>query len=100
FHGWTWIQGGCFYGIPLSNFRDWFLVSFIAVALFLLVEKKNPNQSLASRPFWFNLPVIGYNFAFINNIAGCLQIGIDAAWVLLVFWFALTIATIILIIRS
>jgi len=33
---WVWIDGGPYFGIPLSNFIAWFIVTFLAVLLFRL----------------------------------------------------------------
>ncbi len=44
--GWFWIGGGPYFGIPISNFVGWFLVTFLAMILFRSYEsvKRSNNQ--------------------------------------------------------
>jgi uncharacterized membrane protein len=47
-HGWFWIDGGPYYGVPIGNFVGWFLVAFSATFVFRLYEsfKKERDGSL------------------------------------------------------
>lgn len=44
--GWIWLGGGPYFGIPISNFIGWFLVTFSATIIFRIYEsvkrRKNP----------------------------------------------------------
>ena len=46
--GWFWIGGGPYFGVPISNFIGWFIVTFVFTFLFRLYEsfKKINNGSL------------------------------------------------------
>ena len=46
--GWFWIGGGLYFGVPISNFVGWFIVTFVVTFLFRLYEsfKKVNNGSL------------------------------------------------------
>jgi uncharacterized membrane protein len=47
-HGWIWVNGGPYFGVPLGNFVGWFIVTFIATLVYRLYElfKKEKDGSL------------------------------------------------------
>ncbi|UTB33079.1 MAG: carotenoid biosynthesis protein [Methanobacterium sp. ERen5] len=59
-HGWFWIDGGPYYGIPISNFVGWFFVAFIATFMFRLYESVKPKTdgSLTKSSFFTTLSMI------------------------------------------
>jgi uncharacterized membrane protein len=55
-HSWIWLQGGSYFGVPLSNFMGWFLTVFVFFQLFALYLRRQPSvyaQAPAmSRGYW------------------------------------------------
>jgi putative membrane protein len=47
--GWVWTDGGPYYGVPISNFVGWFLVTFSATFIYrtyaTLFAERSPNSS-------------------------------------------------------
>jgi uncharacterized membrane protein len=39
---WVWDVKGAYFGVPLQNFWGWWLTTFVAVGLFLLITRKMP----------------------------------------------------------
>jgi uncharacterized membrane protein len=42
-HAWIWLEGGSYFGVPLSNFMGWLLTTFVFLQLFALYLKGRPN---------------------------------------------------------
>lgn len=45
-HAWVWLEGGSYFGVPVSNFLGWLLTTFVFLQLFALYLAK--QQRLAS----------------------------------------------------
>jgi putative membrane protein len=61
-HAWAWYDSGGYFGVPLSNFLGWFLVTFLyfqAFSLFLYSRRTLPPIPARSRAFWA-APVLLY----------------------------------------
>lgn len=39
YHGWIWLDGGSYFGVPFSNFMGWLLTTFVFLQLFALYLK-------------------------------------------------------------
>ena len=46
--GWFWIGGGPYFGVPISNFIGWFMVTFVCTFLFRLYESFKINNKTHS----------------------------------------------------
>ncbi|MFV0560967.1 MAG: carotenoid biosynthesis protein [Enterococcus sp.] len=62
--GWTWEQGGAFFGVPISNFAGWVLCVYIFMQIFtLIISKHEPtdvqHQVASKKMFWIE-PCIAY----------------------------------------
>ncbi|MDR1359072.1 MAG: carotenoid biosynthesis protein [Coriobacteriales bacterium] len=62
--GWTWHEGGGFFGVPLVNFLGWYLVCYIYMQVFTLYlarqQRKLPNRpELRSKQYWLQ-PILFY----------------------------------------
>lgn len=74
--GWVWIGGGEYFGIPISNFIGWFLVTFIAMLIirgYMLISKKEfiGSKSIYTCAF----AVIMYTLYLLMNAAQSIQLG-------------------------
>jgi len=67
---WVWYDGGGFFGVPLSNFLGWFVVTYIyfqAFSLFAFLRRSRPDHP--NRSFWFwAVPVLLYLAAGLCHI--------------------------------
>jgi len=50
-HAWVWLQGGTYFGVPISNFFGWFLTTYIIYQLFALYSRRKPMTPLPVR-YW------------------------------------------------
>ncbi len=93
-HGmmWRWLNGGKWYGVPLSNFFGWFLVAMTTLTVILLLSGSFPSNSGQSRTIFY-LPVFLTGFlhyiyfhaayrrkfiflSILSGIAGTLYLGL------------------------
>jgi uncharacterized membrane protein len=58
--GWFWIGGGPYFGVPISNFVGWFLVTFVFTFIFRLYEsfKKVNDRSLPKVSLFMSSSII------------------------------------------
>lgn len=62
--GWIWIDGGPYFGIPISNFVGWFLVAFSATLIFRFIESLMKEDSTEENYSGLDLAVIGIYIMF------------------------------------
>ena len=64
---WIWMDGGPYFGIPISNYLGWFGVTWLMFQGFALYLRRQPEDSLpmppVSRRFWLSVPLIYAGFA-------------------------------------
>jgi uncharacterized membrane protein len=61
-HAWVWYDGGGYFGMPLSNFLGWFLVTYLyfqGFSLFLYMRRMKSVHPIRSRAFWV-VPILLY----------------------------------------
>ena len=46
--GWVWLDGGSYFGVPISNFLGWLLTTFVFLQLFAFYLKWRPDSQFAS----------------------------------------------------
>lgn len=66
--GWIWLQGGPYFGVPVSNFLGWYLTVYVFYQLFALYlrgRSTNPNPLPSS--YW-HLAVLFYGVSAAGNI--------------------------------
>jgi uncharacterized membrane protein len=53
-HGWIWVNGGPYFGVPLGNFVGWFVITFVATLVYRLYElfQKATDGSLPKKSFF------------------------------------------------
>ena len=67
---WVWYGGGGYFGVPLSNFLGWFLVTYLyyqAFSLFLYARGTRPPYPSRPRAFWA-LPILLYLAAGLCHV--------------------------------
>ena len=68
--GWTWHDGGPYFGIPYSNYTGWIGVSFVVFMLYRLAELKIPLVPLGRVTWWIILfPLLTYGQMSVSDIA-------------------------------
>jgi putative membrane protein len=74
---WTWIGGGPYFGIPISNFIGWFLVAGLAILLFRSYEAlTSPSDDSKAMDISLNLYIIIiYVYYFISNVIRAYMFG-------------------------
>ena len=66
---WQWIEGGPYFGIPLSNFLGWFIVSSLSSLLFRVYEYNNSSIFYSRDKIMTQLiPVAGFILLMISYI--------------------------------
>jgi uncharacterized membrane protein len=65
-HGWAWIHGGAYFGVPVSNFMGWYLTNYVIYQGYALYLR---NRLMAATPlgFW-SLPILFYACCAAGNV--------------------------------
>ncbi|MCZ7382071.1 MAG: carotenoid biosynthesis protein [Candidatus Methanoperedens sp.] len=71
-HSWIWLEEGSYYGIPLSNFIGWFLVTFIATCTFRTYNFGTKSEKILSNKIKEYLPLLLYFTYFAKLTFGAL----------------------------
>jgi uncharacterized membrane protein len=69
-HAWVWYRGGAYFGVPLTNFLGWFLLTYLYFQLFtvfLSARRIQPTYAVRSRSFWAT-PVLLYMAAGLSFV--------------------------------
>ena len=67
---WVWYDSGGYFGVPLTNFFGWFLVTFTYFLLFsLVVYARRERPAYRDRPalFW-SIPILLYMAAGLSHL--------------------------------
>lgn len=52
-HCWVWVDGGQWFGVPISNYLGWIVNLFVMYLLFALYLRRNPAAEIpAGRAYW------------------------------------------------
>jgi len=67
-HAWIWLEGGAYFGVPVSNFFGWYLTVYVIYQLFAIYIRQR-ETGLAPLPlvFW-HLAVILYGLSAAGNL--------------------------------
>jgi putative membrane protein len=67
-HGWIWLDGGPWFGVPVSNYLGWYANLFVIYLLFALYLRIDPEPSIAeSRASW-RPALIFYGLCAAGNV--------------------------------
>lgn len=64
---WIWVDGGSYFGVPLSNFAGWFLTVYVMYQLFALYITGRDASGSASLNTW-RLPIAFYALSAAGNV--------------------------------
>jgi len=67
-HGWIWLRGGAYFGVPVSNFLGWLLTVYIFYQLFGLYLHGRPANPAALPSGYWRLAVIFYGISAAGNL--------------------------------
>jgi uncharacterized membrane protein len=67
-HAWIWIQGGAYFGVPVTNFLGWYLTVYIFYQLFALYLRGRPLGARPLPPSYWRLAVLFYGVSAAGNI--------------------------------
>lgn len=62
---WMWVDKGPYFGIPISNFIGWFMVTVLATGIFRSFEYMNPQKLQEQFPLLYIVPVLGYGVIWL-----------------------------------
>lgn len=75
FKAWIWRDGGAYFGVPLANFRGWFICTFTFFFLFSLAnangnQRALPPPGIANNKQYWALPALMYGGTVAEYLAG------------------------------
>jgi len=98
---WIWEYGGPFYGVPISNYVGWIVVSAVSIGIFRIIEYKRPGEERILKGGMSGMPPVIYMLIAGYLVISAIDIGmLDAALIGLFVTFPAPIANIILYLRS
>ena len=63
-HAWIWRGGGCYFGVPLSNFAGWYLAAFLYYTCFAFYARGRKPRPDAHR----GMPILLYAISAAGNL--------------------------------
>ena len=67
-HGWIWLQGGPYFGVPVSNFLGWYLTVYVIYQLFALYLRGRATLCHSLSSGYWRLAVLCYGIAAAGNL--------------------------------
>ncbi|MCD6321598.1 MAG: carotenoid biosynthesis protein [Clostridiales bacterium] len=57
---WVWVNGGRFFGVPLTNFFGWYITSYLIFQIFALFNYKTKGNELFTpkKSYWVLVPMV------------------------------------------
>ena len=74
-HGWIWLNGGAYFGVPLSNFFGWYLTIYVIYQLFALYMRDRATISDRLSPSFWRMAVLFYGVSAAGNILLIIPVG-------------------------
>jgi len=65
--GWVWEDGGPFFGVPISNFIGWFLVTFLAMFIFRAYLNSGNPTAPTHPPADFRAPMMYFAYLLVHS---------------------------------
>jgi putative membrane protein len=79
-HGWVWLDGGPWFGVPVSNYIGWYATVFLIYQIFALFLRWKPMIERPLNPAWSRTAVLFYAVCAAGNVLQTLRRP-DAAFV-------------------
>jgi putative membrane protein len=67
-HGWVWLDGGPWFGVPISNYLGWLLTGFTIFLLFALVLRRIPLREHKTKRADWNAAILFYAICAGGNV--------------------------------
>jgi len=67
-HGWVWLDGGPWFGVPVSNFLGWYANVFVIYLLFALFLQRNAAVERQLNPAVYRAAILFYTFCATGNV--------------------------------
>ena len=67
-HGWVWVNGGAFFGVPVTNFLGWYLDIYVIYQVYALYLRNYPSRSRRLPFSYWNLAVLFYAVVAAGNV--------------------------------
>jgi uncharacterized membrane protein len=67
-HGWVWLDGGPWFGVPVSNYLGWYGNLFVIYLLFALYLRGDPARSIAASRASWRPALIFYGLCAAGNV--------------------------------
>jgi uncharacterized membrane protein len=67
-HSWIWLQGGAYFGVPISNFLGWYLTVYVTYQMFALYLRRHPTNRNPLPPGYWYSAVVFYGISAAGNI--------------------------------
>lgn len=67
-HAWIWLDGGPWFGVPLSNFAGWYLTAFLYYVCFALYLRGRKAQPGAWPARHRGMPILLYAISAAGNL--------------------------------
>jgi len=65
---WTWIEGGPYFGVPVSNFLGWYLTVFVIYLLFAIYLRLSPRDPRELPRDYWTIAVVAYAVSAAGNL--------------------------------
>jgi putative membrane protein len=72
-HGWVWLDGGPWFGVPVSNFLGWYADVFVIYLLFALFLRRNAAVERQLNPAVNRTAILFYAFCAAGNVLQVLR---------------------------
>ena len=67
-HGWVWLDGGPWFGVPISNYFGWYATDFLIYLLFAFYLRSNPVIARLRNPAWNRSATAFYTCCAAGNV--------------------------------
>ena len=67
-HGWVWLDGGPWFGVPVSNYFGWYATVFVIYLIFALFLRSKPTIERPLNPAWSRSAVLFYALCAAGNV--------------------------------
>jgi uncharacterized membrane protein len=74
-HGWIWLQGGAYFGVPVSNFLGWYLTVYVIYQLFALYLRRRAVDYYPLPSCYWRLAILFYGISAAGNLVLILGAG-------------------------
>jgi uncharacterized membrane protein len=67
-HLWNWVQGGPYFGVPVSNFLGWYLTVYLIYQSFALYLRNHPIDPSPMVSRYWQMAVLFYAVSAVGNV--------------------------------